>query len=75
MILKTEENDKVMTIKAIGEVNTNTSPELDNAVVEAAKSCRRLILDFSRVAYISSAGIRSVLKAHSLFGHDNFTVK
>ncbi len=46
-----------------GELNSTTAPEMDEAISSAfaSKGCNSLILDFSQLNYISSAGLRSVL--------------
>ncbi|MEG0377416.1 MAG: STAS domain-containing protein [Eubacterium sp.] len=47
-----------------GKVDTLTAPELSEAVEGVAEDVKELILDFSGVSYISSAGLRTLLNAH-----------
>lgn len=67
--------DSTCTLIVDGRIDTLTSAELENAVSENAPLCEKLVLDFAGVEYISSAGIRAVLKARQLVGKDNLTLK
>lgn len=51
----------VITIKVEGRVDTNTSPELQKAILNAFQKENNVILDFEAVPYISSAGLRALL--------------
>lgn len=44
-----------------GRVDTNTSPQLQQAILEAFQKKKELVVDFLNVAYISSAGLRALL--------------
>ncbi|MCR4963510.1 MAG: STAS domain-containing protein [Firmicutes bacterium] len=46
-----------------GKLDTNTAPELEKALKEAIPGTKGLTLDFSNLAYISSAGLRVLLSA------------
>ena len=52
-----------ITLKVSGRLDTTTAPELEAAVSEAVGSCDQLVLDFAGLEYISSAGLRVILKA------------
>ena len=56
---KTENN--VLTIALAGRLDTVTAPELENEIRSSAEGVSRLILDFTELAYISSAGLRVLL--------------
>lgn len=56
-------NENSITLKVSGRLDTTTAPSLENAVSEAVGSCEYLILDFANLEYISSAGLRVILKA------------
>lgn len=47
-----------------GRLDTTTAPELENALKGALESANELTLDFSKLDYISSAGLRVLLSAH-----------
>ncbi|MCL1806973.1 MAG: STAS domain-containing protein [Oscillospiraceae bacterium] len=49
------------TLELDGRVDTNTSPKLQEAILDALKTAKLLVLDFSKVGYLSSAGLRALL--------------
>ena len=51
----------VIQIKIDGRVDTTTSPQLQNAILQAFQKGSKLVLDFSEVEYVSSAGLRALL--------------
>ena len=51
----------VIQIKIDGRVDTTTSPQLHNAILLAFQKGNKLVLDFSDVEYVSSAGLRALL--------------
>lgn len=61
-IEKTISENSVLKIE--GRIDTTTAPELEAAVDEALAQSDTLTMDFEKVEYISSAGLRIVLKAH-----------
>lgn len=58
---KTEGNAVILQLK--GWLDTETSPALADLIDEMTE-ISRLVLDFAEVAYISSAGIRILIRAH-----------
>ena len=48
-------------MKVEGRVDTTTSPQLQNAILQAFQKGSKLILDFTEVEYVSSAGLRALL--------------
>lgn len=44
-----------------GRVDTNTSPQLQKAILESFQKNKNIVLDFLNVSYISSAGLRALL--------------
>ncbi|MPN06334.1 hypothetical protein SDC9_153590 [bioreactor metagenome] len=44
-----------------GRIDTNTSPQLQNEILKAFQGSKNVSLNFAKVAYISSAGLRSLL--------------
>lgn len=59
-ITKTQNGDAV-TLLVEGRVDTNTSPELQKAILEAFQRAKNLTLDLEKVLYVSSAGLRAFL--------------
>jgi anti-anti-sigma factor len=51
----------VMVIAAVGRLDSTTAPQFEQYVVSRVGSASRLVLDFSSLNYISSAGLRVVL--------------
>lgn len=62
-IVKTREGSK-LTIALEGRLDTTTAPELEKELKECLDVANELTLDFSRLDYISSAGLRVLLSAH-----------
>ena len=53
--------DGCLTLKVAGRLDTNTSPDLEAALVLDGVS--EIVFDFSRLEYISSAGLRVLMMA------------
>lgn len=62
-IVKQREQKK-MTLRVEGRLDTVTSPQLEKALGEEWNDLRELVLDFTALQYISSAGLRVLLTAH-----------
>ena len=75
MTILPKKEDNLCTLAVEGDIDTLTAPELEKAVQEQAPLCEKLTLDFAKVNYISSAGIRAVLRARQIMGNDNLTLK
>ena len=54
-------NGAEYTFALEGRLDTNTSPELESKVNEVVGDAEKLILDFTKIDYISSAGLRVLL--------------
>lgn len=53
------------TILAVeGRVDSINSKELESAIISAFQSTPNLVLDFEKVTYIASAGLRALLLGH-----------
>ena len=61
-INQTNENGKV-TLALSGRLDTVTAPELEAALDTALGDAKELVFDFNELEYISSAGLRVLLKA------------
>lgn len=60
--------DKKMTLKLSGRLDTTTAPDLDATINEQIDSIDELYLDFTDLEYISSAGLRVLLSAQKKMG-------
>ena len=64
-ISKTVENNKaVFTLE--GRLDTVTAPKLESALKESMDGLEELILDFEKLDYISSAGLRVLLSTQKV---------
>lgn len=68
MQINKKEEQGVVILEPDGRLDSNTSPslELEIETVGAGDDGYHLLVDFSKVDYISSAGLRVVLKAAKL---------
>jgi uncharacterized protein (TIGR02172 family) len=62
MNITTEKSGDTLTVKLDGRLDGVAAPSLDAKLV--LDGVREIVLDFAKCHYVSSAGIRSVLKAH-----------
>ena len=63
MTIETIKNGKEITLKLDGWLDTVSSPEL-GAAVDAIEEATALTLDFDKVEYIASSGLRQVVASH-----------
>ena len=57
-------NGTNLEIALAGRLDTMTAPELEQELKDSMDSAETLMLDFSKLEYISSAGLRVLLSAH-----------
>ncbi len=68
--------DRTCTLAVEGRIDTLTAPELEQAFAENSDKCDRMIFDFAKTEYISSAGLRVILFAHrEMKKKDGFVLK
>ena len=63
MNINIEKVDNSIVFKLEGRLDTVTAPELENAINNEGEALENLVLDFSGISYISSAGLRVLLGA------------
>ena len=61
MTIKKIANENELTIALEGRLDTSTSPELEQVLKEELPKVSELILDFGKLEYVSSAGLRVLL--------------
>ena len=61
MTIKKELNGKDLTVAIEGRLDTITAPELETELKASLDGVEKLVLDFSKLEYISSAGLRVLL--------------
>ncbi len=64
MNIKTREEGDVCIAELSGEIDANTSPGISSEVLNLSKSTSKILLDLSDVPYMSSAGLRMLLKLY-----------
>lgn len=64
-ITKKIEKD-ILTVEVVGHVDATTAPELEKLVQQEGPNVKQIVFDFSKVEYISSAGLRVLLGTHKL---------
>ncbi|MEE0982267.1 MAG: STAS domain-containing protein [Acutalibacteraceae bacterium] len=63
MTITIDKNNEATVLKIEGRLDTTTAPELENAINGEGDALKNLVLDFEKVNYISSAGLRVLLTA------------
>ena len=66
MTITKELNGTELKIALEGRLDTMTAPELEAEMNQSLKNAESLTLDFSKLEYISSAGLRVLLSAHKI---------
>ena len=64
MTISKQQNGSALTLALEGRLDTTTSPELEKELKASLNGADSLVLDFSKLEYISSAGLRVLLSAH-----------
>lgn len=55
-----------LTISLEGRLDTTTSPQLEEELNQSTEGITLLVLDFAKLEYLSSAGLRVILKAQKI---------
>lgn len=75
MTIRKQQNGTELTLALEGRLDTTTSPELEKELKASMDGADSLVLDFSKLEYISSAGLRVLLSAHkAMDGKGGMTV-
>lgn len=77
MEIKKDYNDNELTLSVEGRIDTITSQELDKEISEELGNFDSLILDFTDLEYISSAGLRVLIATQKKLKADDipFVIK
>lgn len=57
------QNEGILTIALDGRLDTTTAPELEQEIKDSLDGVTELVMDFAKLDYISSAGLRVLLSA------------
>ena len=63
MTIEIKKNENETIIEVVGRLDTITAPVLEKTIGENICGIQSLVLDFKRLEYISSAGLRVLLGA------------
>ena len=63
-------NDNVLEIVVEGRLDTVTAPQLDSELKTSIGKADSVVFDFSKLDYISSAGLRVLLSANKAMLYD-----
>ncbi len=57
--------DGNLTVAVEGSIDTVTAADFEKSVKEALNGVKNLVLDFEKVEYVSSAGLRAIISLNS----------
>ena len=66
MTIEKKVNGEVATLVVAGRLDTQTAPELEKEVDGVVAGIKELTFDFTGLEYVSSAGLRVILKAQKI---------
>lgn len=73
--IQNKKEDDVVLFQLEGRLDTVTAPDLEAAILEAMEESVNLSLDFEKLDYISSAGLRVLLSAQKNISKKMGTMK
>lgn len=66
MTIEKMKEGRKLTLAMDGRLDTTTAPQLEAEVTGSLTGVTELVLDFSRLEYLSSAGLRVILAAQKI---------
>ena len=66
MTIEKKQNGSALTIAVQGRLDTTTAPDLEKEIKNSLDGVTELIMDFEKLDYISSAGLRVLLSAQKV---------
>lgn len=66
MDIREEDLDGISVVVPVGRIDINTAPDAEAALLPKFESAKGVVVDFAELVYISSAGLRVLLKAAKL---------
>ena len=63
MVINKQSNGEELTVSLEGRLDTTTAPQLEAELNDALNGVKKLVIDIDKLVYISSAGLRVLLKA------------
>ncbi len=75
MEITSKREEGKVTMEITGWLDTQTAPQLGEALSQLDDNVTSLVFDFSKLEYISSAGLRQVVTAYKkMAGKDGFKI-
>ena len=68
-------NNGTLTVSPVGRIDIVTAPELEEVIFKNLDGVKAIILDCEQLIYISSAGLRVVLRAHKRMEKESGSLK
>ena len=66
MTIEKKLNGEVATLVVVGRLDTQTAPELEKELDSIVSDIKELTFDMTGLEYVSSAGLRVILKAQKI---------
>ena len=66
MNIEMKRNAEKLVVELTGRLDTQTAPELEKTLDAIFAGLKELVLDMTGIAYVSSAGLRVLLKAQKM---------
>lgn len=66
MTITTNKEDAKLTLALEGRLDTTTAPSLEENIKENIDGVKELVMDFEKLEYISSAGLRVLLSTQKI---------
>ena len=66
MTIEKKINNEEVTLIVSGRLDTQTAPELENELDAVLPGIKELVFDLTNLEYVSSAGLRVILKAQKV---------
>ena len=66
-------NEKELTVSVKNKIDTVTAPDFENEIMDEMGNFDSLIIDFTDLEYISSAGLRVLVKVEKALKHQGIS--
>jgi len=63
MVIEKKQDGSTIVLIPAGLIDTSSATDFDNEIEDSLKETKNLTIDFSKVTYISSSGLRALVKA------------
>lgn len=70
MIINCNKEGEKLSVLIEGRLDTTTAPEFEGSIAENLNGISELVLDMTKLEYVSSAGLRVILKLQKTMSKD-----